>query len=64
MKQIFIIPRKGLKVKCPLLNRAIPETGKLVDENIFWKRRLLDGDVSIKKELKQEKKKPTKKQEK
>ena len=53
---VFVIPAKGKKVRQPgsftLMNEnggSVPTTGKY---GTFWRRRIKDGDVIIKKEEK------------
>ncbi len=47
MAGIFVIPKTGLKVRNPEDNQHLPEGGKLVQDNSFWRRRLRDGDVTL-----------------
>ena len=56
MKKIMVIPRKGLRVKHPDTRRDIAAEGELVEENTYWKRRVLEGDVTIEKKNKSQKK--------
>lgn len=47
MKKMIIKPNSGLVIRDPETFEILPEEGKPVDMSSFWKRRLLDGDVSI-----------------
>lgn len=38
---MFVKPVKGRSVRCPVL----PESGQDVPDNVFWRRRLNQGDV-------------------
>ncbi len=60
MKKIFIIPKTGLIVKDPYTKKAIPERGIEVTKNVYWQRRLLEGDVSLEKKKEVKKNKPVK----
>lgn len=46
MEMIFVKPCDGKRVRDPMNNNAvIPAGGKRVQQNGYWTRRLLDGDV-------------------
>jgi hypothetical protein len=50
MSSVFIKPKKGKQIPDPVRGGFLPETGANVDENdIYWHRRLSDGDVEIAK---------------
>lgn len=42
---MIVKPKKGLLVKDPVTLQYLPEKGKRVTDNSFWRRRLRDGDV-------------------
>lgn len=42
---MFVKPRDGLSVRCPVKGVALPKNGAEVPDNTFWRRRLNDGDV-------------------
>lgn len=44
---MFVKPKNGLSVRCPVRGEALPEVGAEVPDNTFWRRRLKDGDVSL-----------------
>lgn len=44
-KQIFIIPKQGLKVIDPLTRTPIASEGQNVEKTVYWQRRILSGDV-------------------
>jgi len=44
---MFVKPRNGISVRCPVRGEALSEDGAEVPDNIFWRRRLKDGDVSL-----------------
>jgi len=44
---MYVIPTKGFTVRDPVTKRALPPEGADVPDNIFWQRRLRDGDVTI-----------------
>ncbi len=59
MSKIKLKPsKKGLKVTNPKHGRFLREEGEEVNLTIYWRRRLKCGDVV---EVKEEKKKPSKK---
>lgn len=43
---MFVKPKDGLSVRCPVRGEALPKSGANVPDNMFWRRRLKDGDVS------------------
>lgn len=44
-----IYPTPGLVVRDPVKRDVVPESGREVpDDDVFWQRRLADGDVSLK----------------
>ncbi|HEC2616923.1 TPA: DUF2635 domain-containing protein [Raoultella ornithinolytica] len=44
---MFVKPKDGLSVRCPVRGEALPAEGTEVPDNTFWRRRLKDGDVSL-----------------
>lgn len=44
---MFVKPVPGRVVRDPVKGTFLPESGELVPNNIFWSRRLQDGDVEI-----------------
>lgn len=44
---MFVKPKDGLSVRCPVRGEALPKDGAEVPDNTFWRRRLKDGDVSL-----------------
>ncbi|BBV77023.1 hypothetical protein STW0522RAO56_30770 [Raoultella planticola] len=44
---MFVKPKDGLSVRCPVRGEALPKEGAEVPDNTFWRRRLKDGDVSL-----------------
>ncbi|MDI3221425.1 DUF2635 domain-containing protein [Klebsiella michiganensis] len=44
---MFVKPKDGLSVRCPVRGKPLPKEGGEVPDNIFWRRRLKDGDVSL-----------------
>lgn len=50
---LFIIPKTGCRVRDPFNGYAlIPSEGKEVAENSYWRRRIKDGDVTVRVEKK------------
>lgn len=44
---MFVKPNNGLSVRCPVKGTLLPKEGAEVPDNIFWRRRLSDGDVVV-----------------
>ena len=44
---MFVKPKDGLSVRCPVRGEPLPKSGADVPDNMFWRRRLKDGDVSL-----------------
>jgi len=45
---MFVKPAPGLKIRDPELKDLIPEEGRNVsDDDLYWHRRLRDGDVVL-----------------
>ncbi|ELN0130425.1 DUF2635 domain-containing protein [Raoultella planticola] len=44
---MFVKPKDGISVRCPVRGEALPAEGAEVPDNTFWRRRLKDGDVSL-----------------
>lgn len=44
---MYVKPKDGLSVRDPVKGVALPVEGAEVQDSIFWRRRLRDGDVSI-----------------
>ncbi len=50
MSSVFIKPKKGKQIPDPVRGGFLPESGAKVDVNdIYWQRRINDGDVEIAK---------------
>lgn len=47
VSEIFIKPKKGLRVLNPATMLPISEDGQKVSKNSYWTRRQLDGDITI-----------------
>lgn len=45
MESIFLKAAPGRRVKDPVSMRLLAEDGELKPKNVFWCRRLIDGDV-------------------
>ena len=43
---MFVKPKDGISVRCPVRGEPLPKDGAEVPDNTFWRRRLKDGDVS------------------
>ena len=43
---MFVRPLKGLQVPDPQVGDFLPETGRKVERNQYWLRRVIDQDVS------------------
>lgn len=46
---MFIKPVEGRQVPDPETGRALPETGREVEQTAYWMRRIKDGDVTVEK---------------
>lgn len=55
MASIYVIPKKGLKVRHLDAGGYLPEAGALVEDCSYWRRRLRDGDVTVGTEPKKSK---------
>ncbi|TDB43327.1 DUF2635 domain-containing protein [Photorhabdus luminescens] len=44
---MFVKPVVGRRVRDPVKGVFLPESGAEVPNNIFWHRRLKDGDVEV-----------------
>lgn len=44
---MFVKPKDGLSVRCPIRGEPLPKEGRVVPDNTFWRRRLRDGDVVL-----------------
>ncbi|EKP1130406.1 TPA: DUF2635 domain-containing protein [Klebsiella michiganensis] len=44
---MFVKPKDGLSVRCPVRGEALPKEGAEVPDNTFWRRRMKDGDVNL-----------------
>lgn len=44
---MFVKPKEGLSVRCPVKGRPLPAEGTEVPDNTFWYRRLAEGDVML-----------------
>lgn len=49
MAQIFVKPRPGMLVNSPdhPIIGFLPEEGAEVENSIYWRRRIADGDVEV-----------------
>lgn len=47
-KRITVLPAKGRAVPDPEAGDLLPAEGREVPDNAWWRRRLADGDVTIK----------------
>ena len=48
--QIHIRPAAGCLVRDPKTRERLPESGALVQDSSFWRRRLADGSVEMVRE--------------
>ncbi|EHJ8971177.1 DUF2635 domain-containing protein [Salmonella enterica] len=46
---MFVKPVAGRMVRCPVRGTLLPESGADVPDDVFWHRRLMDGDVELSK---------------
>lgn len=44
---MYAKPSPGRVVRDPVKGTLLPETGERVPNNIFWNRRLKDGDIEL-----------------
>lgn len=44
-KQIYLIPKSGLKVIDPVTRLPLASGGEYVDKTVYWQRRIKCGDV-------------------
>lgn len=44
---MYVKPIAGRQVPYPDINALLPEAGANVEDNQYWQRRLLDGDVVV-----------------
>lgn len=44
---MFVKPKDGISVRCPVKGSPLPVDGAEVPDNVFWRRRINDGDVEI-----------------
>ncbi|MFP1739781.1 MULTISPECIES: DUF2635 domain-containing protein [Lonsdalea] len=44
---MFVKPKDGRSVPDPARGDVLPESGRNVEGNVYWYRRLNDGDVEI-----------------
>ncbi|WP_447877519.1 DUF2635 domain-containing protein [Serratia fonticola] len=44
---MFVKPVPGRAVRDPVKGTFLPESGEPVPDNIFWNRRLKDGDIEL-----------------
>lgn len=42
---MFVTPKAGLLVRDPATGEPLPEAGREVSQDLYWMRRLQDGDV-------------------
>ena len=46
----FVVPKAGMIVRDPVSKLALPAEGKRVKLDSYWRRRVLDGDVTLQSE--------------
>ncbi|MDD0972435.1 DUF2635 domain-containing protein [Pseudomonas fontis] len=46
--RITVLPATGRAVPDPLAGDLLPDEGREVSDNVWWRRRLADGDVIVK----------------
>lgn len=46
-EKICVVPKPGLTVINPATKAALPAGGAEVERNVYWTRRLNDGDVTL-----------------
>lgn len=44
--KLFLKPKEGLKVPRPENGRELKAEGELVESSTYWRRRIIDGDVT------------------
>ena len=44
---MYLKPKAGLAVPDPALHDYLPSNGREVEDNQYWQRRLMDGDVEL-----------------
>jgi hypothetical protein len=44
---VYVKPKKGALVRDPVSFQPLPEQGREVPDNGYWRRRLADGDVEL-----------------
>lgn len=47
-QRITVVPAPGRAVPDPLAGDLLPAEGREVPDNVWWRRRLADGDVTTK----------------
>ncbi|WP_324727325.1 DUF2635 domain-containing protein [Pseudomonas chlororaphis] len=47
-KRITVVPAAGRAVPDPEAGDLLPLDGREVDDNAWWRRRLADGDITLK----------------
>ena len=50
MNRITVVPAKGRAVPDPDTGELLPAEGREVPDDIYWRRRVNDGDVNVKDE--------------
>lgn len=48
MNRITVVPAKGRAVPDPETGELLPAEGRDVPDDIYWRRRVNDGDVKVK----------------
>jgi hypothetical protein len=51
---MFVKPAEGIKVRDPISKLHLPETGAEKPDSMYWRRRLIAGDVVLVEEAKPE----------
>ena len=47
MEYVFVIPKAGQIIRDPVSKLPLPAEGKKVKLDTYWRRRILDGDVTV-----------------
>lgn len=46
-KRITVVPAAGRAVPDPEAGDLLPGAGREVPDNVYWRRRLADGDITV-----------------
>lgn len=44
---IFVTPKEGYRIPDPFIKDFLPESGREVQDDLYWHRLAADGDVTI-----------------